>query len=233
MIRLYVMEASPLHKKENWEKAFALADSGRKERIVRMRQDKSKVLSMAAGLLLSYSLAEKTDSGELWEDGAICFNEVKVGKALEVLSDSAPIEIETTPRGKPFLKEHRGLFYNLSHSGEYAICALSDQEVGVDIQKWRGITNSGIANRVMHDKERAAFSWDKVGSEEEFYRFWAAKEAYVKCGGEGLLKDFREIIVDFSKGEVIDTTTNKKRKLYMLDKLSGYSIAVCEDFTKL
>ena len=233
MIKLYLMEAAPLHNKDIWEKAFVLADSDRKERIARMRQDKSRVLCMAASLLLSYSVAEHIYmSREQLKDAAICLKEVKAQDALAILSDSDPLKIEITPRGKPFLKEHRGLFYNLSHSGEYAICALSDKEVGVDIQKWRGITQTGIADRILHEKERETFSWDKEGSEEEFFRYWAAKEAYVKCSGEGLLKDFREILVDFPAGEVIDTKTNDKRKLYMIDNQSGYSIAACEDFNK-
>jgi len=69
-------------------------------------------------------------------------------------------------RGKPRLAEApERLRFNLSHSGELALVAVSGEvEVGVDVERLR-------------PKRGAAF-----------YRRWAAYEAHVKCLGIGLLR---------------------------------------------
>ena len=36
--------------------------------------------------------------------------------------------------GKPYLAEGQGIYFNLSHSGEYVACAVSGEEVGCDIE---------------------------------------------------------------------------------------------------
>ena len=48
-----------------------------------------------------------------------------------------PVSWEYLQNGKPRLLKYLNFFYNISHSGDYAICAVSDSEVGVDIQKIR------------------------------------------------------------------------------------------------
>ena len=46
-----------------------------------------------------------------------------------------PICRET--HGKPVLKDCTNLFFNISHSGDYAVCAVSKQPVGIDIERIR------------------------------------------------------------------------------------------------
>ncbi|MGE7591252.1 4'-phosphopantetheinyl transferase family protein [Peribacillus sp. NPDC101480] len=43
----------------------------------------------------------------------------------------------TNSFGKPFSSNFPSFHYNISHSGEYVVCAVHDAEVGVDI-KWAG-----------------------------------------------------------------------------------------------
>ena len=38
-------------------------------------------------------------------------------------------------KGKPFVAEREDVFFNISHSGVYVVCAVSDGEIGVDIEK--------------------------------------------------------------------------------------------------
>ena len=42
-----------------------------------------------------------------------------------------------TERGKPYFPQFPGLHFNLSHSGQLTLCALSHLPVGVDIEQLR------------------------------------------------------------------------------------------------
>ena len=45
-----------------------------------------------------------------------------------------PLEIAIAQGGKPYLAKEPDIHFNLSHSGEWAVCAISSSPVGVDIQ---------------------------------------------------------------------------------------------------
>ena len=88
--------------------------------------------------------------------------------------EAAP-ELARSPRGKPeFVRA--GYWLSLSHSGGYALCALSDEgPVGVDIELARP-HREGLAEYAMSPAELAA--WD--GTWEDFCRVWTLKEAWCK-----------------------------------------------------
>ena len=91
------------------------------------------------------------------------------------------------PRGKPYL-EGVGPAFNLSHSGKLALVAVSQSELGVDVEKVRRLESlSQIAQRHFSDAEFGALSaLDGDQRELAFYRCWTRKEAYIKALGEGL-----------------------------------------------
>lgn len=62
-----------------------------------------------------------------------------------------PICRET--HGKPVLKGCTNLFFNISHSGDYAVCAVSKQPVGIDIERI-GAYQPNVARRVCSDAEQ-------------------------------------------------------------------------------
>lgn len=80
--------------------------------------------------------------------------------------DPEQIHLVRGEHGKPRLAESgRRLEFNLSHSGELALVAVSGElEVGVDVERVRPKRGEG------------------------FYRRWARHEARVKCLGIGLLR---------------------------------------------
>lgn len=87
-----------------------------------------------------------------------------------------PVEVKRE-NGKPFLADAEGertLFASLSHSGEITACALSEQPVGIDIQKRKKIDFAAVSAR---------FFSKKTEDEKEFYRLFCAAEARYKADG--------------------------------------------------
>lgn len=105
---------------------------------------------------------------------------------LAVLSRGIDPEepVEELLAGKPVFARRKDVWFSLSHSGRYAMCAVSDAPVGADVQQMKKV-NLSIA-RHLHPGERL---WLEHTAEplrqEEFFRLWARKEAWVKAMSEG------------------------------------------------
>ncbi len=90
--------------------------------------------------------------------------------------------IERGDKGKPFFPDFPDYHFNLSHSGPYVLCALSDLgPVGVDVERVRPHC-ARLPQYIMSGEETAAFD----GSWEEFTRIWTLKEAYAKLLGRSI-----------------------------------------------
>ena len=117
-------------------------------------------------------------------------------------------------------REESKIFYSISHSGEYVICALADRVVGVDIEnKFRSVCANGkierldkIAKKCLTMGEEIFYrSLENEEKVDALLRFWTRKESYSKAIGMGLGIDF----------SIIDT--QKKDALYWSDWLKeGY-----------
>jgi 4'-phosphopantetheinyl transferase len=96
----------------------------------------------------------------------------------------------TGPHGKPRLALNEGkLHFNLSHSGELALIAVSaSAEVGVDIEHIRPIHNvSRLAERFFTTGEASALAaLPEADRRAAFYRMWTRKEASLKATGQGI-----------------------------------------------
>ena len=91
-------------------------------------------------------------------------------------------ELKYNEYGKPYA--HNGKFFNVSHSGSFVALAISDYEVGVDIEaiKKRDMT---FLNNIFDEKDI------KDASLEDTYLLWCNKESLAKCEGKGL-RDIKE-----------------------------------------
>jgi phosphopantetheinyl transferase len=64
-------------------------------------------------------------------------------------------EIQRGEHGKPFLPGNASVKFNLSHGGNYAVLAVSDKEIGVDIENLERKANiDKIAKRVFTEAEQ-------------------------------------------------------------------------------
>jgi 4'-phosphopantetheinyl transferase len=87
-----------------------------------------------------------------------------------------------------------GVFaYNLSHSGEYVLCAISDTDdhslkIGCDVEIIKE-AKLILAKRFFAKDEYEkllTFSDDKELLNRRFYRFWVLKESLMKATGQGM-----------------------------------------------
>lgn len=93
------------------------------------------------------------------------------------------------PYGKPFLPSAAGCCFNVAHSGDYALLAVSwGVQVGVDIERQRETDDlNSLARMVLSPDEAGA--WTALPMVERvpaFFTIWTAKEALVKATGRGL-----------------------------------------------
>ena len=132
----------------------------RREKVLRYHFEKDRLLCLGAGLLAAYALRQ---------------------------SGADDLSIRFLENGKPVLRAHPGIHFNLSHSGTLAVCAVSDQTVGADVEAWRH-AESQIAERCFTPVE---LKWMKAQRQnrQAFTRLWTRKESYLKMLGTGLSQD--------------------------------------------
>ena len=165
--------------------------SWRRETFDRLKNEKARQESLCAGLLFAY--------------------------AMERRGLSRDAAVERLPAGRPVLADREGVFFSLSHSGRYVLCAVSGKAVGADVEEIRPVRIS-IARR-FHPAERA---WlESLPAEERdaaLFRLWTRKEAWVKAvSGERVLS--------LAEADVIHPLSGWQFRDYTLP--GGYAAAVC------
>lgn len=91
--------------------------------------------------------------------------------------------------GKPYLPDYPNVYFNLSHSGQYVVCAVSDRPVGIDIQVIRPYYLD-VVRRVYNPRELEQIK-NSADPASEFTKLWTKKEAYLKMLGCGLITDIK------------------------------------------
>lgn len=225
MIRIYIAETAALADKKVFSRYMDMLDETRQEKVRRCRNDEDKKRSLLAGYLLQAGAKE-------WMMGE---------SGLQ--ADATPLSLSYAygEEGKPRFLEYEKLHFSLSHSGDYVICAFSDQEVGADIQIHRK-TGEGIAKRFFSKEDRLLL--DRAGSGQLpedraslFFQIWTVKEAYMKLTGEGMKQGMDTTFIEWEeenaeRGIIRQKAPNaadKKDSAYftLYGKIKGYSIAVC------
>lgn len=159
---VYFAETSALSDPVCHEKAYRAVSDMRREKADGYRFEKDRLLSLGAGVLMKYGLA------------------------VAGLSEPFP-EVCFGPQGKPYLKNHPEIFFNLSHAGTHVIAAFSDTETGCDVELLSHAALK-IAEHFFTPEEQADIASKASENEKNecFIRYWTLKESYLKMTGEGL-----------------------------------------------
>ena len=179
-LKLYKFDIRDMNKTE-YNKWFSLMDEEKQKKVNRFRFDDDK---------------KRTVAGEMLARKAI-------NKLCGVPEEK--IIFGKTEKGKPFA-ENVDVQFNISHSGNFVVCAADKKSIGVDIEEIR-LVNLKVAKRVYTNDELFYLfgytptdnAFDKTPDSQmlvRFFELWTAKEAYLKYTGTGLVDNLKELSVD-------------------------------------
>lgn len=142
------------------------------------------------------------------------------------------ITYEYGKHGKPRLTdkllERIGKFeFNLSHSKDYAVLAVSDKTVGIDVEHIRK-NRLSVAKRFFCKEEyEDILSVSEEEQDKRFLEYWTMKEAYVKYLGTGMSTAFDSFLIKrLENGISVVEKDNIYFATWFLED-TDYCISVC------
>ena len=172
MTAVYAIPVSAVNPDDSASRARL--SRGRLEQIDR-RRGTARSQGFAASLLLEYAVAQHYPS------------------------IVHPLSISIAEGGKPYLINEPNVHFSLSHSAGWAVCALSDHPVGVDIERCEP-GRRDVASRFFHkDEVRYLNSLLPSMRDDAFYKLWTLKESFVKSTGRGLDLPLRSFRIDIHR----------------------------------
>jgi 4'-phosphopantetheinyl transferase len=157
-------------QKGGLDELLALLSGEERARCLRYRQQSDRIRFATTRVILRRMLAER----------------------LRIPLDEIKLDIDLF--GKPRLENRSALFFNLSHSGNFVLIALSvHKPVGVDIEAASTTLDFNSLHASLTPDERRYC--DESADEKAFFRVWSGKEAVLKAWGVGIAKHLPSVSV--------------------------------------
>ena len=115
---------------------------------------------------------------------------------LNYNTSNRKIEMEYNQYGKPYIKNSNDLYFNISHSCDWIICAWSNHEIGVDLENIRHIDLDIARVQFCNDEYTYIIEFPEL-SYRRFMQIWTLKESYIKYIGKGLNIPLNSFSVNF------------------------------------
>ena len=182
------------------KRAYDAVPKDRQDKINFFRFEKDKKLSAGAYLLLKKLLLEENITNPLFKTGKY---------------------------GKTYISNFENIYFNLSHSGKMVLCAISDREVGVDIEYIDHEIDLSIAQHYFYNIEYESIM-NSQNPADEFFKYWVLKESYMKYTGLGMnLKlDSFEIKIE----DEIELKNDDESLKFNLFNLENYKIGIASHY---
>lgn len=244
---IYLLDVGELMEsgsQEQLDLLLARLDETRRKKVLTAKTPKTRAAALGAGLLLQKAVRDwrkcwdrsQTKEGGGKEQGCI-FTEQSPCVLRPVVSDllSGPAEplslsYRYGEEGKPYFRD-LPLFFSISHSGNFVLCAVDGREIGADIQRIQPVDVGKLAGRFFSEPERLLL--ERCGSDEErqrlFFALWTRKEACGKLTGQGVAsvlgQDMSADVRVFSRvGEGKTVTVDQ---WITFSPPEGYAAAIC------
>ncbi len=189
------------------EKTYHLLPESRKEKVDNFIFDKDKKLSSGVYLLLKKMLDEENIKNPI---------------------------IETEKNGKPYISNYENIHFNMSHASRMVACAISNEEIGIDIEKIDPLIDMKIAQTFFYNSE-----YDNIKKSDnrvdQFFKYWVLKESYMKYTGLGFLLDLDKFEIILDDGETKVNNQNPELKenednvKFSYFDLNQYKLAICSE----
>lgn len=142
---------------------------------------------------------------------------VMLREMLESRGLSHPFHFDKNEHGKPFLKDHPDIHFNISHCKNGIVVAVSDQPVGIDIESYRQVSDSLIRYTMNEEEQRIINESDDPV--RTFTEYWTKKEAVFKLRGTGITHDLHGLL---QGDEQVETTVvPEKEYVYSIATKKG------------
>jgi 4'-phosphopantetheinyl transferase len=132
--------------------------------------------------------------------------------------------------GKPYVLDE-SIHFNVSHSGDWVVCALDDSPIGIDIERELPI-DLQIAEKHYSSAEYANMMSRPVDERLAcFYQLWTLKESYVKAIGKGLSIPLHQFTIHVGEASICLTGNGHRHegspyfRTYRIDP--DYVMSVC------
>lgn len=142
------------------------------------------------------------------------------------------LEWETNEYGKPFFPQYPFFHFNVSHSGQWVVCAVHDKPIGADIEQVLPI-HLQLGKDVFTVQEYRYIVNGQEDAVSAFYDIWTLKESYVKACGKGLFMPLHSFNVNKRSLDEITLTEVKTGNViseYICKQYSfdcQYKLSVC------
>jgi 4'-phosphopantetheinyl transferase len=159
----------------------------------------------------------------------------RVREILGLYLDQQPETLVFTygKQGKPAVINDRNLHFNVSHTGDSGILAISSSPIGVDMEQYSGRPYSGIARQLFSEQEQQFLAaLPPLAQPAFFFRIWALKEAFIKANGLGLSYPLQAITMPLQGTEPVlleDHLHEKTWKILHFMPSIAFSAAFCCD----
>lgn len=156
---------------------------------------------------------------------------LELGLREEGYAGALPGELPRGAHGKPYLPDPGAPQVNWSHSGDWALLALADRAVGIDLQQEGREPSPALAERLLTQEERGFYeAAPKERRRRLFYEYWVLKESFLKAVGTGFAISLDRFYIDLRRGSpIVHQTINDRSYHCRLLRFgeSGYVAAVC------
>jgi len=204
-MEVYVLNLAEGVDRESVERLLPSVDSEKRKRVMKFYRWEDTLRTLFADLMIRNIIVNKTALGN---------DEIYFSK---------------NEYGKPSLKHSEVLHFNLSHSGDWVVCAVDEQPVGIDVEEIAPVDLDISKHYFSKDEHEDLLS--KPDQIAYFFTLWTLKESYIKIVGKGLslplnsfsirFKDDNEIRID-AKGKMLKDIFFRQ---YDIDE--KYKMAVC------
>lgn len=126
--------------------------------------------------------------------------------------------------GKPYAVD-MDVHFNVSHSGEWVICAIDDKPVGVDIQKVTAANMDTTRFFCTSNEIKYIFDNSQENMVQRFFEIWTLKESYFKNIGTGLIH-LKSIEFYIDKNGSI-TCTKDGYAFEIISNINSYMLSIC------
>ena len=161
-MQIYSFECPLSTPQKQFEQLLPFVEEERQHQIKRLRNDADQALALWSHLMLRALLMEQTSFPN---------SQLRFG------FDSFQ---------KPVFLSDPTIHFNLSHSGQWILCGVCTNDIGVDIEKIEPIHPNVLEVALTINEQKRYHTLSVQERSQYFYQLWTAKESYLKLIGLGM-----------------------------------------------